>query len=227
MTKKRIGMDPFQWIEAIVDLNSFQSINSEEMESNFGDEIVAGIGRCGGRVVCIYAHNQRVDKGFVSSKGSEKICHLMDKAYELGVPIISLMASPGVSISEGILSGDAYTKVITKNVEYSGVIPQIALIFGATMGAAAYSATLMDYVIFNKVRSSLMVTSPGVIKEVMGEETTVRELGGSEVHQKKTGIADFVVKDIPAQISKLKELLSFLPGNNIEDPPRLLKIELN
>lgn len=220
MAKKRIGMDPYQWIDEFLDENSFQLINSDKDSENFGNEVIAGIGQFEGRTVCVYAHNPRIAQGFITSQGADKICAIMDKAFDLGVPVISFMASPGVSVEEGILSGDHYTKVIVRNIKYSGIIPQIAVVLSTTMGAPAYSATLMDYIIFNKVRSSLMVTGPTVIEEVLGEKTSIKELGGSEVHSQKTGIADFVAKDIASQFEKLKQLVRILPSNNIESPPK-------
>jgi acetyl-CoA carboxylase carboxyltransferase component len=224
MEKKRIGMDPWAWIEHTLDKSSFEEYGSDKNKSGYGDEIISGIGKCAGKVICLYAHNPKVGQGFVTSKGAQKICSIMQKAFELGVPMVSFMASPGVSVEEGIASGDSYTRVISENIRLSSVVPQIAVVMGTTMGAPAYSTTLMDFVIFNKARSALMVTGPSVISEVMGEKTTIKSLGGAQVHSSKTGIADFVVKNIPEQIEKLKQLLSYLPSNNIEDTPKRLAV---
>lgn len=217
---KRIGMVPSEWIQAFLDENSF-----DEFLKDNAEEIIGGVGKYQGRKVIVYAHNPKAGQGFITSKGAEKICLLMDKSRELKVPIISFMASPGVSVQEGIASGNAYTKVIAKTIELSGHVPQIAVVIGLTMGAPAYSATLMDFVIFNKVRSTLMVTGPEVIKKVMGQVTTIKDLGGSEVHLKKTGIADFVGKNINEQIEILKKLMSFLPANVEIKPEKTTEIK--
>lgn len=142
----------------------------------------------------------------------------MDLAFEKKIPIVAFLCSPGVSVKEGIGSGVGYTNIINKNISYSGSIPQIAVVVGMTMGAPAYSATLMDFILFNKSRSTLMVTGPQVIKEVMGEETSPKELGGSEVHSHSTGIVDTVDANIREQIETLKCLVTLLPDNDETRP---------
>ena len=139
--------------------------------------------------VAVYAIDPGRDKGFVTSRGATKIRALMDRAEELGVPIVALLASAGVSIEEGLASGDAYTRVITGNVRLSGVVPQLGVVMGVAMGAPAYSATLMDLAILNRARSHLMVTGPAVVERMLGESPTLAELGGSHLHAAKTGLA--------------------------------------
>ena len=216
MTKKRrLGLSPHNWLDAFFDADSFLSINSRsdgDDVKHFGDEVIAGVGTVGGVPVAAYAHDPKVDRGFISVQGAEKICRLMDKALAHQTPIVCFLASPGISISEGILSGDAYTKVIARTISMSGAIPQIAVVIGVTMGAPAYSATLMDFILFNKVRSHLMVTSPNVVKDVLGEDTTLAELGGSEMHATKTGLVDFVDKNIEQQIERAKALIRLFPS---------------
>lgn len=205
---KRIGLNFESWLEALLDDSSFIPLQVNEALSVF-----TGTGLINGTLVAVYGHNPKINQGFVDSLGAKAIFELMQLAHDKLIPIISLCASSGVSVSEGLLSGHEYTKVIVKNIELSGIIPQISVIISQTMGAPAYSATLTDFVLFNKVRSSLMVTGPGVIKEVTGEDINVKDLGGSEVHSFKTGIADFVDKDIYTQLQRARALVGFLPSN--------------
>ncbi len=215
---KRIGLNIDSWIDALVDENSFKKVCFEQSLSVF-----TGLGEVSGLEVAIYGHNPKVDQGFVCSKGALKIAEIMDIAYEKKIPLISLVCSPGVSVNEGLASGHNYTQVIVRNIKYSGIIPQISIVLGTTMGATAYSATLTDFVLFNKSRSTLMVTGPSVIEKVIGEKVSIKDLGGSEVHSETTGIADFVDKDISSQISRARALVSFLPSSSAHNPP--LRIE--
>lgn len=217
ISSKRIGLHYESWLEALVDEGSYKAIVSDENSSVF-----SGLALINEKKVAIYGHNPKIEQGFVNSVGAHQILELMKVAEELKIPIISLCASAGVSVLEGLASGHAYTKVIVKNIELSGIIPQISIIISQTMGAPAYSATLTDFVLFNKSRSSLMVTGPGVIEQVLGEKVSVRDLGGSEVHAQKTGIADFVDKDISLQLKRARALVSFLPTNNKSHPDKRL-----
>ena len=202
----RIGMDPKSWVENLFDTFDFIDLSSQE--------IIAGIGRIKSGEFVFYTHSLKFEQGFISSRGASEILRVMELAQTKKIPIIALMASPGVSVKEGIKSGHEYTKVIAKNIELSGYIPQIALIIGTTMGAPAYSATLMDFVIMNKARSTLMVTGPGVIEKVIGQKTNMKDLGGAEIHAKKTGISDRVESNIGEQINSAKKLLEYLPSWN-------------
>ncbi len=206
MTKKRLGLKTLNWLEAMSD-------SREELEILYDNDEVSvctGTSRIMSRQVVFYAIKPQVQQGFICSKGAEEICRIMDKAFELKCPVIGFLASPGVSVSEGIESGHAYTKVITKNIQYSGVIPQISVIVNTTMGAPAYTATLTDFVLFNKTRSTLMVTGPNVIQSLLGQQTSLKDLGGSAIHREKTGIADFVDQNIETQILRLRRLIYFL-----------------
>ncbi|EQC47698.1 acyl-CoA carboxylase subunit beta [Bacteriovorax sp. Seq25_V] len=211
---KRIGLNIDSWIEALLDENSLEKVFFSNEISVF-----SGLGTIHDRPVAFYGHNPKIDQGFVSSIGAQKIVQIMDLAFERKIPLISFVCSPGVSVSEGLASGHEYTQVIVRNIKYSGIIPQISIVLGTTMGATAYSATLSDFVLFNKSRSTLMVTGPSVIEKVIGEKVSIKELGGSEVHAQTTGIADFVDKDIASQISRARALVSFLPANALDRPP--------
>ena len=213
-------MKPRAWIDALLDPGSWLALQSEASDGYaYGPEVVAGLGEVQGRPVALYAIDPGCDKGFVTARGAWKIRRLMDRAEDLGVPIVAFLASAGVSVAEGLASGDAYTRVITGNIRMSGVVPQIAAVMGVTMGAPAYSATLMDLVLFNRTRSHLMVTGPAVVQRMLGEAPTLAALGGAEVHADRTGIADFVDASPAAQVERVKVLLSLLPSNHIEDPP--------
>jgi acetyl-CoA carboxylase carboxyltransferase component len=201
----------------------FLNSNHSELKCDINiqaDEVRTGTGIISGRKVAYYAHDPKINQGFVSSKGAQKICQLMDYAFDNNIPIVSLLCSPGVSVQEGIESGIHYTNVINKNILYSGKVPQIAVVMGMTMGAPAYSATLMDFVLFNKSRSTLMVTGPTVIKEVMGEDTGPKELGGAKLHSEVTGIVDTVDKNITQQLLTLKRLIEILPSSSKHSPPK-------
>jgi acetyl-CoA carboxylase carboxyltransferase component len=224
---KKMAMRPDAWIDELVDAHTFLPLASSpkgEGESSsacqYGPEVVTGLARVNGRPVAVYAIDPEQNAGFVTAKGALKIRRLMDRAEELGIPVVAFLASAGVSIEEGLKSGDAYTQVISRNIRLSGVVPQLACVMSVTMGAPAYSATLMDLVLFNRRRSHMMVTGPAVVSRMLGESPTLAELGGSELHAERTGIADFVDKSPLEQIHTLKALLSFLPDNRIEDAPR-------
>ncbi|OIQ15537.1 MAG: hypothetical protein BM556_18025 [Bacteriovorax sp. MedPE-SWde] len=210
---RRLGLNPLGWIEEFSDKESFEIIFDKDNVS-----VITGIAKVRGSLVALYAHKPSVNQGFVCSLGAQAISDLMDMAQEKKVPIVAFMASPGVSVDEGVSSGDLYSKVITRNIKLSGVVPQVSVVIGTTMGAPAYSATLSDFVLFNKARSTLMVTGPSVIEKVLGQKTTIRELGGSEVHSEKTGIADFVDRDILTQIKRARSLITFLPSSNVDSP---------
>lgn len=206
---------PASWIDALVDEGSFLPL-----KQGYGDVVTTGLARVDGRVVAVYAIDPGRDRGFVDSAGATKIAELMDRAEELGAPVVALLASAGVSVTEGLRSGEAYARVISTNVRLSGVVPQLALVMGVTMGAPAYSATLMDLTLVHKSRGHLMVTGPAVVQAMLGESPTLADLGGAEVHHTKTGLADLVCKDVAALCATARTLLSLLPENHLEEPHR-------
>lgn len=216
----KIPNRPSAFIDALVDPGSFLPLTPSAEAYAFGPEVVTGLATCEGRPFALYAIDPAIDRGFVTAAGAQKIERLMSRAHDLGVPIVALLASAGVSIGEGLASGEAYTRVITANIRLSGVIPQIACVLGPTMGAPAYSATLMDLVLFNKARSHLMVTAPAVVARMLGTEPTLAELGGAVLHAEQTGIADFVDSAFETQLVRLRALLCILPSNRLEDAPR-------
>lgn len=212
-----------KWIETLIDEHSFLPLYPEYIADNeahlqVGAEVITGLAKVNQKPVAVYAHNTSVNRGYVTREGAIKIIRLMDKAKDLRIPIIAFLASPGISLD--LLSGDEYTQIITRNINFSGLIPQLAIIAAPTLGAPAYSAVLMDLLFFNKHRSYLMVTSPMVVQQAIGEKVTMSELGGSAVHANTTGIADFVDDSTAAQIHHVKTLLGFLPAHTDERPPK-------
>lgn len=220
--KRRVALDPESLIRALVDEGSWLPLTPGGASSpyRYGPEVCTGLGTIDGRRVALYVIDQAHDKGFVTSAGADKIRRVMDRAEELGVPVVALLASAGVSVEEGLRSGEAYTRVITGNIRLSGVVPQIAVVLSVTMGAPAYSATLQDFVLFNKLRSHLMVTGPAVVTSVLGETPILAELGGATVHAETTGIADIVDRTLEDQLLRVRELLRYLPSHRLMDPPR-------
>lgn len=203
-----------KWIESLIDEHSFIPLFAEYAPDNqfrihYGAEVITGLAKVNQRPVAVYAHNNTVNRGYITSQGARKIIRLMDRAKELRIPIIAFLASPGISLEENLLSGDGYTQVIARNINLSGLIPQFAILVAPTLGAPAYSAVLMDLLFFNKHRSYLMVTSPMVVQQAIGEKVSMSDLGGTAMHASTTGLADFVDDSLAAQINHVKTMLHF------------------
>ncbi|KTD74624.1 carboxyl transferase domain-containing protein [Legionella waltersii] len=212
-----------QWIDRLIDKNSFQPINTASTNSlSLEDEceVLAGLATVNQQPIALYAQDNSINRGYIRQEGGMKIIHIMDKAKELNIPIIALLGSPGVYLEDDLLSGDIYTQILSRNIQLSGQIPQIAVIIAPTLGAPAYSAVLMDFLFFNKHRSYLMVTSPMVVQQAIGEKTTMAELGSASLHATVTGIADFVADNATVQIDQVKTMLAYLPSNSRNLPPR-------
>ena len=186
-----------------------------------GDGIVTGFGKINGRRVAVFAHDFTVMGGSFSEVQSHKICRIQDLALESGIPLIGLNDSGGARIQEGVRSLAAYGEIFTRNVLASGVIPQISVILGPCAGGSVYSPALTDFVIMTRHTSFMFITGPEVIKAVTGENVTFRELGGTLVHNSRSGVAQLLAESEPGAIALVKTLLSYLPQNNAEDPPRV------
>lgn len=186
-----------------------------------GDGIVTGFGKINGRRVAVYAQDFTVLGGSFSEVQSTKICHIQDLALESGIPLIGLNDSGGARIQEGVRSLAAYGEVFTRNVLASGVIPQISVIMGPCAGGAVYSPALMDFIVMTRRASYMFITGPEVIKAVTGEDVTMQDLGGTMVHNAKSGVAHLVAEDEHSALELVKLLLSYLPQNNTEDPPQV------
>jgi propionyl-CoA carboxylase beta subunit len=182
-----------------------------------GDGIVSGAGTIDGRPVYVFAQDFTVFGGSLSETNAEKICKIMDLAVENGAPIIGLNDSGGARIQEGVVSLAGYSRVFLRNTRASGVVPQISAILGPCAGGAVYSPAITDFVFMT---SYLFVTGPEVIRTVTHEEVTKEDLGGARTHSAVSGVAHFVRPDDPGVLLAIRELLSYLPSNNLDDPPR-------
>jgi propionyl-CoA carboxylase beta chain len=186
-----------------------------------GDGVVSGYGRINARPAYAFAQDFTVFGGSLSEANAAKICKVMDLAMKVGAPVIGLNDSGGARIQEGVASLAGYADIFLRNTLASGVIPQISAIMGPCAGGAVYSPAITDFTLMVEKSSYMFVTGPDVIKTVMHEEVTKEELGGPMTHNSTSGVAHFVTHDDPDCLALIRELLSFLPQNNREDPPRL------
>ncbi len=216
-------------IAQLLDANSFVELDKfilhgctdfgMEKKRILGDGVVTGYGKVEGRQVFVYAQDFTVFGGSLGLEQGKKICKVMDLALSTGAPIIGLNDSGGARIQEGVKSLGAYGEIFLRNVISSGVIPQISAIMGPCAGGAVYSPVMNDFTVMAKNTSYMFVTGPDVIKTVTHEEVTSEELGGAMVHNSKSGVAHFASEDDMDSIAIIRELLSFLPSNNMDDPP--------
>jgi propionyl-CoA carboxylase beta chain len=184
-----------------------------------GDGVVSGYGRVGGRQVFVFAQDFTVFGGSLSGANAAKIVKIMDLAMKVGVPIIGLNDSGGARIQEGVASLAGYADIFLRNVLASGVVPQISAVMGPCAGGAVYSPAITDFIIMTKEASNMFITGPDVIKAVTHEEVSMEDLGGAETHNALSGVAHFAADSEAHALSIIRELLSFIPGNNLEDPP--------
>jgi len=185
-----------------------------------GDGFVTGFGRIDGRLVYVFAQDFTVFGGSLSETNALKICKIMDLAMRAGAPIIGLNDSGGARIQEGVASLAGYADIFLRNTLASGVIPQISAIMGPCAGGAVYSPAITDFIFMTRETSYMFVTGPDVIKTVTHEEVTKQELGGAMTHNATSGVAHFVSRDDADCLAMIRELMSFLPSNNLEDAPR-------
>src|SRR5213075_1349912 len=186
-----------------------------------GDGVVAGHGRVDGRPVYAFAQDFTVFGGSLSETNGAKIAKIMDLALKMGAPFVGLNDSGGARIQEGVLSLGAYADIFLRNTLASGVIPQISAIMGPCAGGAVYSPAITDFTIMVRDTSYMFVTGPDVIKTVTHEEVTKDELGGAMTHNATSGVAHFAVPDDRACLRLIRELLSYIPSNNVDEPPRM------
>lgn len=184
-----------------------------------GDGVVTGYGNIEGRQVFIFSQDFTVLGGSLGEVFAEKICKVMDLAVRTGSPIIGINDSGGARIQEGVVSLGGYAEIFWRNVQASGVVPQISLIAGPCAGGAVYSPAITDFVIMVDKISQMFITGPEIIKTVTGEEVTFEELGGATTHNTKSGVAHFLAADEDDAFEQLRHLLSFLPSNNVDEPP--------
>ena len=217
-------------VTRLLDEGSFQELDpfvipraetfGQADRSVLGDAVVTGHGKIHGRLVFLYAQDFTVVGGTMSEAVSQKICKVMDLAMDNGAPIIGLIDSAGARIQEGVDSLAGYSAVFLRNVRASGVVPQISVVLGPAAGGATYSPALTDFVLMVTGIGQMFITGPDVIKAVTGEEVSPEELGGATVHASRSGVAHFVAETEEAAFDQLRGLLSYLPSNNMEEPPR-------
>ncbi len=183
------------------------------------DGVVTGHGKVDGRIVFAYAQDFTARAGSLGEMQAKKICKVMDMALKAGAPIIGMNDSGGARIQEGIDALSGYGEIFFRNSAASGVIPQISAIMGPTAGGAVYSPAMTDFIFMVKESSYMFITGPNVIKAVTGEEITFEDLGGAMTHNEKSGVAQFACESDEDAILQIKKLLSYLPANNMEDPP--------
>jgi propionyl-CoA carboxylase beta chain len=213
-------------IAAFLDEGSFEEMDALVVartpgaEKIPGDGVVTGFGRVDGRPVALFAQDFTVFGGSLSEMYARKICKVMDLAMKVGCPVIGLNDSGGARIQEGVVSLGGYADIFLRNTLASGVVPQVSLILGPCAGGAVYSPAITDFVSMVKGTSYMFVTGPDVIKAVTHEEVTKEELGGAAAHAAKSGVAHFVSASDLAALAHTRELLSFLPSNNLGEAPR-------
>jgi propionyl-CoA carboxylase beta chain len=185
----------------------------------YGDAVVTGYGTIFGRKVFVFSQDFTIFGGSLSESFAEKICKVMDLAAKFGCPVIGINDSGGARIQEGVVSLAGYAEIFWRNVQSSGVIPQISLVMGPTAGGAVYSPAMTDFVLMVEDTSYMFITGPDVVKTVTGEEVTFEELGGAATHASKSGVAHFIAPDEETCLEDARYLLSFLPQNNVDPPP--------
>src|SRR5246500_312513 len=217
-------------IHLLLDENTFEELDKfmRHRSTDFGmdeqrpagDGFVTGFGRIDGRLVYVFAQDFTVFGGSLSETNALKICKIMDQAMRAGAPVIGLNDSGGARIQEGVASLAGYADIFLRNTLASGVIPQISAVMGPCAGGAVYSPAITDFIFMTRDTSYMFVTGPDVIKTVTHEEVTKDELGGAMTHNSTSGVAHFISHDDAECLLLLRELLSFIPSNNLEDPPR-------
>ena len=214
-------LDPGSFVE----LDRFAMSQSGELGSAdkriLGDGVVTGHGRVDGRLVFVFAHDFTVFGGSLGETFALKVCKMMDQALKVGAPVIGLNDSGGARIQEGVVSLGGYAEIFHRNVLASGVVPQISAIMGPCAGGAVYSPALTDFVIMVDKTSYMFITGPDVVKSVLNEEVTFEGLGGAAVHNQTSGVSHFFAQDESTAIQLIKTVLSYIPQNNLEDPPVL------
>ncbi len=219
-------------IEHLLDEGSFQELDmlarhrahgmGLEEKRPYTDGVITGFGTVDGRRVCVFSQDFTVFGGALGEVFAEKIHKVMDLAASIGVPMIGLNDGAGARIQEGVVSLHSYGGIFHRNVQSSGVIPQISVVLGPCAGGAVYSPAMTDFIFMVNGSSHMFITGPDVVKTVTGEEVTLEELGGAMSHATKSGVATFVAPDEKACLDEVRYLLSFLPSNNLEEPPTVL-----
>ncbi|UCC55038.1 MAG: acyl-CoA carboxylase subunit beta [Anaerolineaceae bacterium] len=222
-------MTAHERIELLLDKGSFRELDpfAVHRERNFGmdeqripgDSVVTGWGTIDGRLVYVFSQDFTVFGGSLSGIHAEKICKIMDMAVRNGAPIIGINDSGGARIQEGVVSLGGYADIFLRNTLASGVVPQISAIMGPCAGGAVYSPALTDFIFMVKETSHMFITGPDVVETVTGEKVSFEELGGAMTHNTKSGVAHVAAESEADCLYLIREMISFLPSNNMEDPP--------
>jgi acetyl-CoA carboxylase carboxyltransferase component len=191
----------------------------QEKKNFLGDGVVTGSGTIDGRLVYVFAQDFTVFGGSLSETMAQKICKVMDMALKMGTPCIGINDSGGARIQEGVNALAGYSEIFQRNILASGVIPQISGIFGPCAGGAVYSPALTDFTLMTEGTSYMFLTGPKVVKSVTGEDVDQENLGGASVHSTKSGVTHFTAKTEEEGLAMIRKLLSYMPQNNLEDPP--------
>src|SRR6187401_1448224 len=218
-------------IEKLLDPGSFEELDTfvrhrthefdMDKKRPYGDAVVTGYGTIDGRPMFVFSQDFTVFGGSLGEVMAEKMVKVMDMAAKVGAPVIGLNDSGGARIQEGVVSLGGYGDVFVRNVQCSGVIPQISVIMGPCAGGAVYSPAMTDFIFMVKETSHMFITGPDVIRTVTGEEVEFEELGGAMTHNSKSGVAHFAAEDEEACLEDARYLFSFLPQNNLELPPQM------
>ena len=216
-------------VEALLDEGSFTELDAlarhrstafgQERNRPYGDGVITGYGTIDGRPVAVFSQDFTVFGGSLGEVFGEKIVKVMDLAMKIGCPVVGINDSGGARIQEGVVALGLYAEIFRRNVDASGVIPQISLVMGPCAGGAVYSPAITDFVVMVDQTSHMFITGPDVIKTVTGEDVTFEELGGARTHNSTSGVAHYMASDEDDALDYVKELLGFLPQNNLEDPP--------
>lgn len=216
-------------IELLLDKDSFEEFDAFvthrcqdfglDKKKFLGDGVVTGYGTIDGRLVYVFSQDFTVLGGSLSETFAMKICKVMDMAMKMGAPVIGLNDSGGARIQEGIMSLAGYADIFQRNVEASGVVPQISAILGPCAGGAVYSPALTDFIVMTEESSYMFITGPKVVKTVTNENVTEEQLGGAMVHASKSGVAQFSAENEEEALGIIRKLISYLPQNNLEEPP--------
>lgn len=216
-------------VERLLDPGSFRELDmfvthravgfGVEKRKYLGDSAVTGWGTIAGRQVYVFSQDFTVFGGSLSEVHAEKVCKIMDLAMKNGAPVIGLNDSGGARIQEGVVSLAGYAYIFLRNVLASGVVPQISAIMGPCAGGAVYSPAMTDFILMTKETSHMFITGPQVIKQVTREEVTFEELGGAMTHASKSGVAHFAAENEEHCLALIRQLISYIPQNNLEDPP--------
>jgi acetyl-CoA carboxylase carboxyltransferase component len=218
-------------IEYLLDPGSFheldmlarhRALDSGIEERPYTDGVITGWGTVDGRKVFLFSQDFTVFGGALGEVFAEKIHKVMDLALSVGAPMIGLNDGAGARIQEGVVSLDSYGGIFFRNVQSSGVIPQISVVLGPCAGGAVYSPAMTDFILMVREKSHMFITGPDVVKTVTGEEVTLEELGGADSHSRKSGVATMVANSEQEVLDAVKVLLSYLPANNLEEAPRLV-----